>query len=134
MRQARGKSSRAWSTALVIMLLIEGVVAMPAPRNPLLKKGAKAWENAKHRNGHDFPDGINRLLVHAVDDSTNLVYQKAVRRLLGEVRRHGLPFSNYIERDATMARHLEQLCYVDEKGLDEGSNCFFRLPPHLRGP
>ena len=106
----------------MIFLAIELSGAMPAPRNPLQAKGAVAWQNAKAEGGLR---PVNRLLVHAVDDKTNVVYERAVRRFLGEVRRHGFPFHNHAARDETMARHLEQLCYVDEKGFHEGSNCFF---------
>ena len=53
------------------------------------------------------------MLVHAVDDKTHVVYEKAVRRFLAEVRRHSLPFDSYEARDRTMARHLEQLCYAN---------------------
>ena len=106
----------------MIFLAIELSGAMPAPRNPLQAKGALAWENAKAEGGLR---PVNRLLVRAVDDKTNVVYERAVRRFLGEVRRHGFPFHDHAARDETMARHLEQLCYGDEKGFHEGSNCFF---------
>ena len=87
---------------------LSAACGMPAPRNPLKSKGAGAWDNAKASGGlgHNDPDSsVNRLLVHAVDDKTNLVYEKAVRRFLGEVKRHNLPFDSYVARDATMARH-----------------------------
>ena len=96
----------------MMLASLAAACGMPAPRNPLKSKGAGAWENATAGGGlgHNEPGGsVNRLLAHAVDDKTNVVYEKAVRRFLGEVRRHNLPFDSYVARDATMARHLEQL-------------------------
>ena len=62
---------------LVIILLSVcalGVQSMPKQRQPLLKKGPLAWDNAKHfRPAHN-----NRLIIHAVDDATNLLYVKSV--------------------------------------------------------
>ena len=90
---------------------LHAACSMPAPRNPLKTKGAGAWANAKgslkemEGGGLGSGSGVHRLLVHAVDDKTNLVYEKAVRRFLGEARRHNLPFDSYVARGATMARH-----------------------------
>ena len=107
------------------MVLLAGLCArtsaMPRQREPLAKKGAGAWEQAKHFR----PTLTNRLIVHAVDDATNKVYVRAVVDFLKECKRHAVPFHTYHLRDLALARHLEDQCYIHLGSVNTGANTFF---------
>ena len=99
--------------------------AMPRSRMPLLKKGPLAWEMAKERpTSGRARGGVNRLHVHAVDDSTNKAYAKEVRIFLNHVRSEALPFVTANQRDVTMADYLSDLCYIHQVGAQKGSLLF----------
>ena len=109
---------------LVIILLSVcalGVQGMPKQRQPLLKKGPLAWDNAKHFR----PVHNNRLIIHAVDDATNLLYAKSVMPFLMECRRHRVPFATLHDRDKAMGRFLEDQCYVNHGSVNAGKSAFF---------
>ena len=64
------------------------------------------------------------MAVHAVDDVTNRVYEKAVREFLIDVKRTGVAFSTFYERDFALSKYLESLCYLESRGYAAGSNAF----------
>ena len=87
---------------------------------PLAKRGALAWEEAQSGRLHHNV----RLVVHAVDDSTNKVYEKAVRTFLVDVKRHQLAFSTYEQRDLALAEYLSDMCYVKKESFGKASALF----------
>ena len=87
---------------------------------PLAKRGALAWEQAQR----DKLQHNVRLVVHAVDDVTNQIYEKEVRTFLLDVKRHGLPFSTYEERDAALGGYISDMCYVMQLPFSRGSALF----------
>ena len=66
---------------------------------PLIKRGALAW----HQASENALKYNNRLVVHAVDDNTNRVYQKAVKEFLVDVKRHEIDFTSFEARDHALA-------------------------------
>ena len=106
---------------LILLAVVYVADSMPKQREPLAKKGARAWENAKQFR----PTLVNRLLVHAVDDNTNKVYLKAVAAFLKEVKLHQVPFDNKPLRDRALARYLEDQCYINLANVANGANTFF---------
>ena len=87
---------------------------------PLAKRGACAWDEAQRgRLEHNV-----RLVVHAVDDTTNRVYERAVRAFLLDVKRHNLSFGTYEERDGTLAEYLSDMCYVKNQPFSKASALF----------
>ena len=85
-----------------------------APRGsrppPLRKRGERAWEVAPAA-----PLKYNdRLVIHAVDDNTNVQYERAVKEFLLDVKRGGHPFGTMAERDRTLAGYISDVCYVQQ--------------------
>jgi hypothetical protein len=80
---------------------------------PLAKKGARAWGEAQRDRLHY----TNRLVIHAVDDATNLVYQKAVREFLVDVKRNQLDFDTFEARGQALADYISDMCYVRQLGF-----------------
>ena len=115
----RTRTSLKWWLMAVVLWQLGA--AMPVQREPLQKKGAKAWMHAKTHT----PVWNNRLVIHAVDDETNRNYQKAVMAFLKYARLHDLPFNSYEARDKSMAKYLEHQCYVDLTSVNTGSLAFF---------
>ena len=91
----------------------------PAPP-PLSKKGVLAWDEA----AHDRLLYTNRLVIRAVDDSTNRAYQRAVREFLVDVKRHQLDFTTYEARDIALADYLSDMCYVRQVGFGRANMLF----------
>ena len=117
-RVAPAKATLVMLATLIFMLNCPGVRGMPKQRQPLLKKGAAAWDNATFTS----PVLNKRLIIHAVDDNTNTLYEDHVRRFLIGARRSKMPMGSYEQRDASLARYLENMCYVDLSGYNAG--CF----------
>ena len=103
----------------LVLLGLPGCGAVAA-REPLAKRGAQAWKQAK-----DHPtETSNRLLIHAVDDGTNRAYEKQVREMLYVVRRMGWSFGTPGERDEALAKYLEWLCFEQNGSFSHGSLAF----------
>jgi len=66
----------------------------------------------------------NRLVVHAVDDNTNRVYQKAVKEFLVDVKRHDIDFTSVKARDHALADYISDLCYVREASFGQANMLF----------
>ena len=113
-----------------------------APPKRLGKRGPLAWGNAALQ-GPALPHALdttaaNRLAVHAVDDSTNKVYVRAVRTFLQEARRCQLRLTSFDDVDKAMAAYMSDLCFLQEAGPTAGSSllsgmthCFEELRGHL---
>ena len=83
-----------WTLSLVMMVAwVQRASAAPrgAKLPPLKKRGEKAWDLAS-----SVPLKYNnRLVIHAVDDNTNVQYERAVKEFLLEVKRVGHPFQHH---------------------------------------
>ena len=86
----------------------------------MVKKGARAWEEAQR----DKLLYTNRLVIHAVDDATNLAYQKAVREFLVDVKRNELDFGTFEARDQALADYISDMCYVRQLGFGRANMLF----------
>ena len=75
---------------------------------PLEKRGARAWDRAKE----DAPRWNNRLVVHAVDDSTNVVYEREVKAFLVSCKRGEVLFESVEDRDRALGNYISDLCYL----------------------
>ena len=80
---------------------------------PPRKKGARAWENAARNFGVSSLDGDHtpRLLAHGVNDTTNGLYAKMVRRWLRNCRRNGVTLGSISLIDKSIAAELDQWCF-----------------------
>ena len=92
----------------------------------LAKRGPLAWQRAQldgpalsTSTGADY---VNRLTVHAVDDSTNRVYVAAVRAFLQDAKRCHLVFSDLSDIDKAMAAYMSDMCFLQLAGPAAGSN------------
>ena len=92
----------------------------------LAKRGPLAWGNAA-LVGPALPHALdplapNRLSIHAVDDATNRVYQKAVRSFLQAARRCDLRLASLDDIDRALAAYMSDLCFLQELGPAAGSS------------
>ena len=88
---------------------------MPKHKALLEKKGKNAWTKHKIQpTTGRTNDGVNRLHVHAADDSTNKHYIQAVFDFLRCVRKGALPFRIIKERDVALADYICDLCYSQD--------------------
>ncbi|CAK0837144.1 unnamed protein product [Prorocentrum cordatum] len=122
-----------------------GAEYLKGPRRefpPMRKKGALAREMA--RNESHYTDRANsdlgpfpmRLLVHAVNDETNVSYLKEAESLLMEVLGRRLPFGTPEESDITVASFLDRMCFADQLPLGRGEKAFpglLHVFPEWRG-
>ena len=97
------------------------------PRHPAAKaQGLQAWE---HHSPSDSTGlrrgGPNRLLSHAVQDSTLLKkYLPHARAFMVWARNEGASFSSDEELDQYLADYLADQCYTEERPFSVGSECF----------
>ena len=96
--------------SLAVFTLTAAAPTAPA-RPPMQKKGPLAWDNASEadclRRGAPL-----RLVVHRVNDKTNYEYLAEVKVFIQRVITLRLPFSTDEEKDVTMAKELERMCFV----------------------
>jgi hypothetical protein len=124
--------TRSPSFAVLFVLLIflcESAVLVQAATGekvPLLKRGPRAWENYSSYPTHF----VNRLHVHAVDDQTNRVYAKQVKRFLNHAKIMGESPSSTREWDVCMADELASRCYGDRESVSSGQ-CLFHGWSHI---
>ena len=112
--------------ASLLFALFTVVSAMP-PREawvPQLKKGFNVVDNVRREGSSLQGLGPNRLLVHAVSDSTGTAYAKAVTAALRDVKMHQLPFRTEEQVDAALSSLLEHWCFVEDRGLNDGRALF----------
>ena len=123
-RASSGSSSRARPSwwLLILMTAWQAVEAVrDTSRPPPLKtRGSLAWQNAPS----DQLSFNNRLAIHAVDDKTNVAYERAVREFLIDAKRVGVPFETVQQRDKALAAFLADQCYVRNQGYSKGSVLF----------
>ena len=60
----------------------------------------------------DRPRWNNRLVVHAVDDATNIVYEREVRAFLVDCKRGEVAFRTLEQRDRALGNYISDLCYL----------------------
>ncbi|CAK0825583.1 unnamed protein product [Prorocentrum cordatum] len=101
---------------------------------PQNKKGPLAFENAAREPpvsrtslGSGTLEVPLRLLVHAVQDNTNVCYIKEVEPFLVKVRLKRLPFSTAAERDITLAAELDHMCFVERASVSRGVRLYHGL-------
>ena len=101
---------------------------------PMKKKGPRAFDNAAYEakvNGGGASWGSSprplRLLVHAVQDDTNLDYVDEVKPFLEKVAQERLPFSTPEERDLTLAGELDFRCFTARRPLCSGTRLFYGI-------
>ena len=88
---------------------------MPKPKTSLSKKRENAWTEHRIRPTTGRTDeGVDRLHVHAVDDSTNGYYIKAVSEFLRCVRKEVLPFRTFEKRDVALADYFCDMCSLQD--------------------
>jgi hypothetical protein len=113
-------------------LVVQAVEVAP----PLVKRGARAWNNfGSLPTSGRWLGGVNRLHVHGVSDSTNRTYMRMVKQFLKHQRRVGEPQS-LGEWDRAMADELSNMCYGRRESISNGTclyhgwcHCF----PEFRG-
>eukprot|EP00959_Pyramimonas_sp_CCMP1952_P474716 9503818-Pyramimonas_sp.AAC.2 len=103
-------------------------------RVPKNKKGPLAFENAAREPpvsrtslGSGALEVPLRLLVHAVQDDTNVSYIKEVEPFFAKVRLKRLPFATAAERDAILAAELDNLCFVERASVPRGVRLYHGL-------
>ena len=82
---------------LLVGYVCSGALGMPLNREPLQKRGPRAWAAAREY----VSPLVNRLHIHAVDDDTNVLYAKHVRAFLIDAKRQVHPWIrlNRVVRD-----------------------------------
>ena len=103
---------------------------------PVMKRGHRAWRNFQGTGPFD-PEArdANRLLLHAVDDSTNWLYLREVQAFLQGAIDHGVCWTSAKELDQILAGYLMHMCYAQHLSpirghyLVSGMHHFF---PELR--
>ncbi|CAK0897173.1 unnamed protein product [Prorocentrum cordatum] len=103
---------------------------------PQNKKGPLAFDNAargppvsRTSLGSGTLEVPLRLLVHAVQDNTNVCYIKEVEPFLVKVRLKRLPFATAAERDITLAAELDHMCFVERASVSRGSDAGQAMEP-----
>lgn len=64
--------------------------------------------------------GTNRLLTHAVADSSARAWSKRVRTFLSDVKKNDTPFETFQQRDAALADYMADLCFLERSGYSAG--------------
>ena len=108
---------------MVIMILgAQRVTAAPRGSRPppLRTRGERACEVAPAAP-LKYSD---RLVIHAVDDDTNVQYERAVKEFLLDVKRVGHPFSTMADRDKALAGYIADMCYVQQVSFMKASYLF----------
>lgn len=121
------------STAVLVFCCAESVRVQQAParHNRHVKKGvyvvpkrngALAWENAEKRTGESSlkDDYTLRILAHKVDDMTNAVYLREVRKWLRAMRTHGVKMGSRRAVDKALAGEPDYQLYSGMKGVGAG--------------
>lgn len=132
--EGRRRSSFWWIGLLVLICSFRGSLA-PGSREPLAKKGARAWDNVAEGKPVSR-QGVNRLLLHKVDDGTNWRYIKAVKCFFQHLRSSGTSEVNADDIDWSAADYMANLVYVQQKGIWMGSalvSGLMHLSPWLKG-
>ena len=125
-RRRRVASSRGGVTRwiqFIVCQVVAGIAsAGPKERVPLVKRGALAWENARSSPVLGLEEGgTTRLLAHAVADSSAREYLKPVRAFLEFAQESQLSLGSLPQIDKALAKRLDELCYVQNRGVSEGS-------------
>jgi hypothetical protein len=87
------------------------------PLPPLAGRGARAWHHPVRASA---AIGTNRLLTHAVADSSARSWWKRVKTFLSHVKVNSVPFQTSYERDVALADYMSDLCYLERQGYSAG--------------
>ena len=132
-----------WTVLVLCLALVPWAAAAPSPapkRPPLLKRGPRAWGNAAQEGGSRAADlagvGTNRLLAHAVSDSSFKQYAGPVRAFLYDAKQLGCDLSSVPALDTALANYLDDICFIKRLGFAYGSKTYsglMNLAPELKG-
>lgn len=121
--------------ALVAVQSLMAVVAVISAAGNVVteNRGAGAW--SRYKDTRFDLNSANRLLVHAVADSTNKSYSKEVRIFLQTLKMHNITFRDFATFDRLAAKDLEHRCYALGQNVARGKllvNGLYQIFPEAK--